>query len=57
MILMVWIVVISFFIYFQQRISDRNMKKFEKSRKRYDELLEQLRRRAEQEKNKSKNES
>ena len=57
MILMVWIVVISFFIYFQQRISDRNMKKFEKSRKRYDELLEQLRRRDEQEKNKSKNES
>jgi len=57
MILMACVVVISFFIYFEQRISDRNMKKFEKSRKRYDELLEQLRRRDEQEKNKSKNES
>ncbi len=50
MILIAAIVVITFFVYFQQRVSERNLKKFERSRKRYDELLEQLRRGDEEEK-------
>ena len=50
MILLAAILVISFFIFFQQEVSNRNMKKFEKSRKRYGELLERLRKRDEGEK-------
>ncbi len=57
MILITAIIVVSFFIFFQQRISDRNMKKFERSRKRYDQLLDQLRKRDEEGKASSKGES
>jgi uncharacterized protein involved in exopolysaccharide biosynthesis len=43
MLLFGMIIALTFFIYFQQRISDRNMKKFERSRERFEQLLEQLR--------------
>jgi hypothetical protein len=44
---MVFIVVIigfAFFFYFQHKTSERNMKKFQRSRKKFEELLERLRR-------------
>ncbi len=50
MILIAAILVVTLFIFFQQRISDRNMKKFQKTRERFDDLLAQLRKRDEDEK-------
>ena len=37
------IIAIALFLYFQKKTSDRNMQHFEKSRERYEQLLEQLR--------------
>ena len=36
-------IAIGFFIYFQQKTSNRNLERFNKSREKYEQLLEQLR--------------
>ncbi len=57
MVLLAAIVVTAFFIYFQRSISVRNGKKFEKNRKRYDQVLEQLLKNDDVEKKKSMKDS
>jgi hypothetical protein len=37
------VIALAFFFYFQKKTSDRNMEHFQRSRDRYDRLLEQLR--------------
>ena len=37
------LIAFAFFFYFQKKTSDRNMEKFKRSREKYEELLEQLR--------------
>jgi len=51
------IIVLVAFIYFQQKTSDRNMRKFEKSREKYEDLLERLRKKDEAEKKPPENNS
>lgn len=41
------IIAFAFFFYFQKKISNRNMRKFERSREKYEQLLERLRKKDE----------
>jgi ABC-type bacteriocin/lantibiotic exporter with double-glycine peptidase domain len=43
MIFIIMLVAFAFFFYFQKRTSDRNMEKFQRSREKYEQLLERLR--------------
>jgi hypothetical protein len=40
---------IGFFVYFQQKMSNRNLEHFQKTRERYEHLLEELRKNKDQE--------
>jgi hypothetical protein len=57
MLPLLMIIVLVAFIYFQQKTSDRNMRKFEKSREKYEDLLERLRKKDEAEKKPPENNS
>jgi hypothetical protein len=57
MLLFGMIIALAFFIYFQQKTSNRNMRKFEKSRENYEDLLARLRKKEEDEKKQSGNDS
>ena len=50
MLLILIFIVIGFFVYFQQKTSNRNMERFQKTRERYEHLLEELRKNKDQEK-------
>ena len=51
MVFILIFVAIGFFIYFQQKTSNRNLDHFERTREKYEQLLEQLK------KNKSRDEA
>lgn len=53
MVFIVMILGFAFFFYFQHKTSQRNMKKFQRSREKYEELLERLRKKDEGTKNES----
>jgi hypothetical protein len=57
MLPLLMIIVLVAFIYFQQKTSDRNMRKFEKSRESYEDLLARLKKKDEAEKKQSENDS
>jgi uncharacterized membrane protein (DUF106 family) len=43
MLFIALIIAFALFFYFQKKTSDRNMERFQKSRDKYEQLLEQLR--------------
>lgn len=43
MVFIIMLIAFAFFFYFQKRTSDRNMEKFQRSREKYEQLLERLR--------------